>query len=371
MTKCFKHIIEDFTKIKMVLGLIDFLLGGKKKTKVPRNAQVSGPSGTVGGSVSQSADNGGGTNSVPDGTTNPTQNAGGSNLEFQDSSSDAKPEVSAQHDDSNVSSGKKSISDVINRIHKELKSTNESVVNLVTEVKEVQNSVNSIDHRVSELEGGNKQFTEKMSEIDENMGKFLSLYELVNNQYNPFVDNETVAVKPKEIVLSADGSSIGGSVDDLGQDEIKSKLTNLDSDLSNSTTSNPAYENDLDASLLELDTLDIEAAAADAVPLTHLKSNTNSLVVILSWLEYMVKKAGVEDTKGNLRYYTETLRWITPEVYFELDKFLKGMTDLESSEKKSLNVRDHIVSLYFISKLNEKVLDQKLTKAVLQIIKEQ
>jgi len=34
-----------------------------------------------------------------------------------------------------------------------------------------------------------------------------------------------------------------------------------------------------------------------------------------------------------------------------------------------LTVKDHIVSLYFISKLNEKRLDEKLTKAVLEIIK--
>ncbi len=40
------------------------------------------------------------------------------------------------------------------------------------------------------------------------------------------------------------------------------------------------------------------------------------------------------------------------------------------SADEMLTVRDHIVSLYFISKLNEKVLDEKLTRAVLQIIKQ-
>ena len=35
-----------------------------------------------------------------------------------------------------------------------------------------------------------------------------------------------------------------------------------------------------------------------------------------------------------------------------------------------INVKDHIVSLYFISKLNEKKLDTKLTSAVLKIIKQ-
>ena len=72
-----------------------------------------------------------------------------------------------------------------------------------------------------------------------------------------------------------------------------------------------------------------------------------------------------------MRYYTEVLRWITPEVYFDLDKYLRGMKDKKDlKEGETLTVRDHIVSLYFISKLNEKVLDEKLTRAVLQIIKE-
>lgn len=72
-----------------------------------------------------------------------------------------------------------------------------------------------------------------------------------------------------------------------------------------------------------------------------------------------------------MRYYTETLRWITPEVYFDLDKYLRGMRDKKGvSADEMLTVRDHIVSLYFISKLNEKVLDEKLTRAVLQIIKQ-
>ena len=45
------------------------------------------------------------------------------------------------------------------------------------------------------------------------------------------------------------------------------------------------------------------------------------------------------------------------------------MRDKNHEEGETLGVRDHIVSLYFISKLNEKTLDTKLTKAVLQIIK--
>jgi len=264
--------------------------------------------------------------------------------------------------------GKKSISEVIARIHKEIKNTSESVISLVGEIKDVKNSLSNIDARVNELEGGSKKVGDKIGEMDDNMGKFLSLYELVNNQYNPFVEKEEPFAR-REIVLDSTGSSIPEK--SASQDEIKEKFKEIDMNKQSSRILVEGdEEDDIGNSLLELDTLNIEEAAAEAVPLTRLKGSTNSLVTILSWLEYLVKKVGIEETKNTLRYYTETLKWITPEVYFELDKFLKGMSDIVCDVPKRLNVRDHIVSLYFISKLNEKTLDKKLTKAVLQIIKE-
>jgi archaellum component FlaD/FlaE len=355
----------------MVLGLIDFLLGGKKKTKVPKNAQVTTPMNNNGGNIASNN-----ANAVPDGQSNVTQNANGGNdgLVFQDSNGQqtgVQPQATQAVVNNNpqASSGpKKSISEVINKIHTEIKSTNETIANIATEMKEIQGNISSLDHRVSEVETQNKTVDEKLVDIDGNMSKFLSLYELVNNQYNPFVENVEPA-KSKQILVDASGGSHAENHDNLSPEEVKAKIKNLDIGAVGEHVA--LSKEDLKSSLLELDTLNIEEAAGDAVPLTHLKSNTNSLVIILSWLEYLVKKVGVEEAKESLRYYTETLKWITPEVFFELDKFIRGMEDVEGAKLAScLTVRDHIVSLYFISKLNEKALDEKLTNAVLQIIKE-
>ena len=54
----------------MVLGLIDFLLGGKKKTKVPKSAQVTTPATGVGGNVAQNVQPQAGP-TTPDGAQNP------------------------------------------------------------------------------------------------------------------------------------------------------------------------------------------------------------------------------------------------------------------------------------------------------------
>ncbi|MCA9486215.1 hypothetical protein H6501_01040 [Candidatus Woesearchaeota archaeon] len=358
----------------MVLGLIDFLLGGKKKTKVvSRTGQVTTPVGGTSGAVpqdgaqvqQQQVQQSG---NLPNGTAaNPTQNA--QNTAPQQQGDTNVADISQQQGGGNSGANKHSLSDVLGKLHGDLKTTTERVTEMVTEIKNLGNTINALNHRVDDLEESRKITEEKFDDIDTNMSKFLSLYELVNNQFNPFVDSQSV-LKQKEVVpseqakitVTTDGNSAMMSQGSISKSlEAASKATHIDLN---------ASKNDVDSSFLELDTINIEEAAGNAVPLTRLKNNTNSLVVILSWLEYLIKRVGIEETRNTLRYYTEVLRWTTPEVYFDLDKYLRGMKDKKVGSEDTLSVKDHIVSLYYISKLNERVLDERLTDAVRQIIKE-
>ncbi len=349
----------------MVLGLMDFLLGGKKKTKLPRNAQVTSPQ-TQNSSMPQ---NGGGAQ-VPDGVNNTTQNAQSNEMQFEDQNANNNVNVQkTQQAQPQQSSGgaqvqRRSVSEALSKMHKELKETNSRITDMVASIKNVESNVNSLGHRIDDLEASKKETTDKFNDIDSSLSKFLSLYELINNQYNPFVSQEESSVK--KVVLNNGG---GTSEESESQVSVKDAVKALPDAIPELKDAKKVSVEDLESTLLELDTLDIEEAAADAVPLTRLKNNTNSLVVILSWLEYLTKRVGIEESRNTLRYYTEVLRWITPEVFFDLDKYLRGMSDKKAHEGETLGVRDHIVSLYFISKLNEKTLDEKLTKAVLQIIK--
>lgn len=357
----------------MVLGLMDFLLGGKKKTKLGRNGQVSA-------NPAQPMPQQGGAQ-VPDGVQNTTQN--NQEMQFEDQNAQAQQQPQAQQQQVQQSQSqpvmaqqggaqvqRKSVSEALSKIHKELKETNSRVTDMVASIKNVENSVNTLGHRVDELEASKKVSSEKFSQMDANMSKFLSLYELINNQYNPFVTQEEGV---KKVAISSDGNSIpdfdSDSQGSAAPVNVGDAISALPDAIPELKEVKKVSVDDLESSLLELDTLNIEEAAGNAVPLTRLKNNTNSLVVILSWLEYLTKRVGIEETRTTLRYYTEVLRWITPEVFFDLDKYLRGMKDRNHEEGETLGVRDHIVSLYFISKLNEKTLDAKLTKAVLQIIK--
>lgn len=360
-------------------------MGGKKKTGTSKVGAVSTPNVQAGAAQPNVGAQ------VPNGVDTTTQNAqpaqpaaqgtpataaqpaaenpaGG--VQFVNSNPDAaKPAAQNKPHHAGGNAGKKSISEVIHKLHDELAELKERSTKLVTDVNEVQNNVTEMGHRVDSLEESKKTNDEKMAEMEENMTKFLSLYELINNQYNPFIDKESVGkVEHSHTMASLSDGSTATNSESLGhsKDSPFSK-PDIKVDLNKSKMSS----NELDSVLLELDTLNIEEAAGDAVPLTQLKNNTNSLVVILSWLEYMIKKVGIDETRNSLRYYTEVLRWITPEVFFDLDKYLRGMKDKKiDGEADTLGVKDHIVSLYFISKLNEKKLDEKLTNAVLQIIKD-
>ncbi len=372
----------------MVLGLIDFLLGGKKKNKVPKTGQVATPNtGNVNSATPAPASDG---TTLPDGATKPTDNA--QEMNFEDSNDSADNTIEAtetpnttQKVESNVSPApvrasnpsesaapgqKKSISEVIGKLNSELKESSDRLTTLVTDFKTLENNVNEMGHKVDELEEGKKVTDEKLAQMDENMTKFLSLYELINNQYNPFIDKDDL-MKPiqKPVMVDSSGNSISSNPAEISKPSHLDLEKALGEDAKKMVV---ASSQDFDSIMLELDTLDIEQAAGDSVPLKTLKNNTNSLVIILSWLEYLIKRVGMEETRSSLRYYTEVLRWVTPEVYFELDKYLKGMKDKNTTRdgSESLDVKDHIVSLYFISKLNEKSLDEKLTKAVLQIIKQ-
>lgn len=365
----------------MAFNIIDFLLGSKKGKDNQNQAQNQNPA-----QPSQGQQPAG-----DPGNPQSPQASGQDNQNFNpEQGQPGQPQQRAK------------ISDIIVKMQEEVKGTSEKITALVTDVKNLENTVNTMGHRMDDVEEFKKNTEEKLTEVDNNMTKFLSLYELINNQYNPFVDKDMPMPQAKEIMIDSSGSTmpqedeekeelsysdvkqgfdhsiVGGHNPISVEPEPKPMSTNT---FRSNNVSAPqqsqkpnqyaqaAYDQ-MDSAILELDTLNIQEAAGDAVPLTHLKTNTNSLVTILSWLEYLIKRVGIEETRNTLRYYTEVLRWLTPEVFFDLDKYLRGMNDKRSlNGDERLSVKDHIVSLYFISKLNERNLDPQLTKAVLQIIK--
>ena len=108
----------------MVLGLMDFLLGGKKKTKIPRTGQVAAPLNNVDGANNQGGAPVEQAGQVPNGQLASTQNTNEqpqqkAGLEFVDSNNNNNSQQQAQPQFQG--GAKKSVSEVISKIHSELK----------------------------------------------------------------------------------------------------------------------------------------------------------------------------------------------------------------------------------------------------------
>ena len=265
----------------------------------------------------------------------------------------------------------------------ENKAKGDRFIEINDKLEKVRGEVETHKREIFENENKQKELEGKIEKMESQMVKFLSLYEIISNQYNPFIDEKS----KEEVVKSFPVEKIQ---DSLVEDEIveneneksikEDNLSKIDEVLNQKPSKAPSQrveavkqeniDDELDESLLDLDTLNIKNETA-GIPLKKLKTDTNSLVILLNWLKYLVKICGHQKTREALKYYAEVLKWISSEVYFEIDKYLDGLEIEPNKELCKLRIKDHIVSLYFISKLNNGVLDKKLVDTVLKIIKKE
>jgi len=184
----------------------------------------------------------------------------------------------------------------------------EEIKELSTAIKELSEKVRTFDERlrkventVSTLRSTVEVNQENIQRILQSFDKLVSIYELVASTVNPFIE----VPQPKEEKV------------EIKKEEIT------------------------------------ETKAENILPLDEIKKDPIFVATVLGWLNYLVEKAGVQGAKRALEYYKE-IGWITEKVYIELLKYLKGF---HSEKEGILSPEDHIVSLYFITKLKKGIAD--------------
>jgi len=91
---------------------------------------------------------------------------------------------------------------------------------------------------------------------------------------------------------------------------------------------------------------------------------------MLKWLEFLVKKAGYMGMIKALLYYEE-LGGISEPVRSRLIKYAEEIkTEAGQYGKRTLSIKDHIVSLFFISKLQGIKISPRVYSSVLEEIDE-
>jgi archaellum component FlaD/FlaE len=103
-------------------------------------------------------------------------------------------------------------------------------------------------------------------------------------------------------------------------------------------------------------------------PLQKISNETEHIVILMKWLQYLVDKIGKSHLSDILTYYVD-IGWISDDVRLDIIDYSKGITEeisKEGSKKTSeqLTTKDHIQSLLFIQKLKGQQLDERFISKI-------
>jgi flagellar protein FlaD len=179
----------------------------------------------------------------------------------------------------------------------------EPVVN--DKISSLEEKLEQLDTTIATVRKLDEETEEKINRIEKSLEEMLHLYELVTNDINPFV----------EMTKNEKGNG--------GREKAETSVVNNDA---------------VKASQRELH-------------LSRINNEPGSLMLMLKWLEFLLKKAGYVGMIKALLYY-EGLGWISEKVRSRLIKYAEDIKARGGGYgKRPLSVKDHMVSLFFISKL--------------------
>lgn len=212
---------------------------------------------------------------------------------------------------------------------------------------EVEEKLTSLEGRLSQLDSTlanvrkiDEETEDKINKIERSLEEMLHLYELVTNEMNPFVELPSKEAPPQEKAMSQPQPKAA--------EETPEPLVNVPRSI---------IEEDVKFSGTEL----------------HLEKISNEptfVMLMLKWLEFLVKKAGYMGMIKALLYYEE-LGWISEPVRSRLIKYAEEIkAEAGQYGKHTLSIKDHVVSLFFISKLQGIKISPRVYSSVLEELDE-
>lgn len=183
---------------------------------------------------------------------------------------------------------------------------------ITVEVEDLRKDVDKMKDSINALRGTLKSLTEKMDAIENNLAQLASVYELLTNQMNPFLDEEEKAVaRPKPKKVEQAPAPIPAPQPEEKEEEVV--LPGLD------------------------------------------LTNPKVIQTILDWMQFVVERVGHAGVKDVLQYYVD-IKWISPEVAEVLQRYADGIkvdVEPEVPEPVQLDPEDHMKSLDYILQIKE------------------
>lgn len=106
--------------------------------------------------------------------------------------------------------------------------------------------------------------------------------------------------------------------------------------------------------LLKLQTKLLASGSLPEKPyLTALPNRYGAEVIVFEWLDFLVEKAGFENTGNALSYY-EDVGWLSETAHESLRSYLYGFSEADrfgAAGPADLDTNDHVLSLVYIAQL--------------------
>lgn len=226
-------------------------------------------------------------------------------------------------------------------------------------LEDLESRLEQVDASSTALRSELGQFEDRFNSIENNVREMLSLYEMVTKNQNPFFQPD-------------------GSNDDRGATNvIKTGEPSFDEEIvpskpSDQINNQPMEEKEIQKegasgglSLPEPNFPDFGEISAEnpgnVLDSDDLDNSPESNMLLLRWIEFIMQKVGYTGLSSTLEYYVQ-IGWISQDAARKIMAFSTGIdpngTDVKTPKRSTLTVREHLVSLYFVTKLKkEEVFD--------------
>jgi len=227
----------------------------------------------------------------------------------------------------------------------------EKVRGLKERIQKIENRITQCDMGLTVIKEADGKVIEKAQAIEKNIQELLSIYEVLTNEINPFV--ERIEFKPRKRVIKKVKKKPGPKA---GQVPVPTPRL---------------VEEGREERPLPV----VEAGGETGhlpggrIGLTVLENDPGSIILVYRWLDFLLKRTGRRGLLDCLLHY-EKNGWINAEVRNKLLKYAKGIETPLDTGGEPLDGEDHLVSLYFIAKLQGIEVDPEMYSSVIEELRE-
>ncbi len=225
---------------------------------------------------------------------------------------------------------------------------------LTSKTEAIDKTIEEINEAVPNIEESYKTLDGTISGIEGSIQELLSIYEILTNKINPFVD---------------DGKSVAGGVETTDMAEVKKAKQLKKKKTRSKPSSTPAPKPALKLKpelkgkkpgQIPLKTPLPTTVKRRAPPLQNrVLLKTHRAIILVRWSNFLLGRLGLLGTLEALMHY-ETIGWLDAKTKEVLIKYSRAIKHGVSEKEGYMGIDEHVGSLFYYSKLRGRELNPKM-----------